>query len=48
VRFELLSTGDQLFVDVDESNAAPGAAESFGNPRQRPGACCGSDRVAAA
>jgi hypothetical protein len=44
VRFELLSTGDQLFVDVDgevcypgNSNVAPGAAKSFGNPLRATG-----------
>ena len=44
VRFELLSTGDQLFVDVDgqvcypgNSNAAPGSAKSFGNPLRATG-----------
>jgi hypothetical protein len=43
-RFELLSTGDQLFVDVDgqvcypgNSNAAPGTAKSFGNPLRATG-----------
>ena len=44
VRFELLSTGDQLFVDVHgrvcypgNPNVAPGAAKSFGNPLRATG-----------
>jgi hypothetical protein len=44
VRFELLGTGDQLFVDVDgqvcypgNSNRAPGVLKSFGNPLRATG-----------
>jgi len=44
VRFELLGSGDQLFVDVDgqvcypgNSNRAPGALKSFGNPLRATG-----------
>jgi hypothetical protein len=44
VRFELLGTGDQLFVDVDgevcypgNSNRAPGSLKSFGNPLRATG-----------
>jgi len=44
VRFELLSSGDQLFVDVagqacypGNSNAAPGSGKSFGNPLRATG-----------
>ena len=44
VRFELLSTGDQLSVNVDgqvcypgNSNRAPGSLKSFGNPLRATG-----------
>jgi hypothetical protein len=44
VTFELLSSGDQLFVDVDgqvcypgNSNGAPGVLKSFGNPLRATG-----------